>query len=319
MDFLLNELSLHSQYHSERDFLKSLKMIMACDEAIKKAGYHLYCSRELISREIINSIDFRQAIKNTGDRNFIQFIVNWLAKNGPFWNEKRQHSEDDYFEYQTEVVTNYALAEAAWRIANQHECHTISFEPSDFNCTPLKVIWHQSEGVEKAISVQNLWQLVTLTKFLKESVKPPKNWNDLINQCIKRYTNLTFADNLLDNLEPEPFSETIADRIQILLSYVNELNGCFDENGQLNKRGTEIIKNYFQGTKALFTDESETNKQHFKEALTFGKPRTDEKIFCPFHGKIKAGRQYRIHFNWPKEKPTEPLYIVYIGPKITKH
>jgi hypothetical protein len=45
MDFLLNELSLHSQYHSERDFLKSLKVIMACDEAIKKAGYNLYCSQ----------------------------------------------------------------------------------------------------------------------------------------------------------------------------------------------------------------------------------------------------------------------------------
>jgi len=317
MDFLLNELSLHSQYHSERDFFESLKVIMACEKAIKEAGYHLYCSRELISREIMKNVEFRQAIKNTGDRNFIQFIVNWLSKNGPFWEEKRQHSEDDYFEYKTEVVTNQTLAEAAWRIANKHECHTVSFEPSDFNCSPLEVVWHQSDG--KAILVPNFWQLLILTKFLKESVKPAKSWNDLINQCIKRYTNLTFADNLLDNLEPEPFSRTIAERIQLLLSYVNELNGCFDENGQLNKRGKEIIKNYFQGNKALFTDESDTNKRHFKEALTFRKPHTNEKIFCPYHGKIKAGRQYRIHFNWPKEKPTEPLYIVYIGPKITKH
>jgi hypothetical protein len=238
MDFLLNELSLHSQYHSERDFFESLKVIMACEKAIKEAGYHLYCSRELI-------------------------------------------------------------------------------EPSDFNGSPLEVVWHQSNGVEKAILVQNLWQLATLTQFLKKSVKPAKSWNDLINQCIKRYSNLTFADNLLDS--PEPFSGTIAERVQVLLSYLNELNACFGENGQLNKRGKEIIKTYFQGTKALFTDESETNKQHFKDALTFRKPHTDEKIFCPFHGKIKAGRQYRIHFNWPKEKPTEPLYIVYIGPKITKH
>ena len=123
----------------------------------------------------------------------------------------------------------------------------------------------------------------------------------------------------LNTLKPEPFSGTIAKRVQILLSYLNELNRCFSENGQLTERGQEIVSNYFQGDNALFTDESEPNKQRFKTQLTFRKPETNEPIFCPFHGKIKAGKQYRIHFNWPKENPTEPLYIVYIGPKITKH
>jgi hypothetical protein len=41
-----------------------------------------------------------------------------------------------------------------------------------------------------------------------------------------------------------------------------------------------------------------------------------EKIFCTWHGKVKTP-QYRIHFSWPISA-VAPLYVVYIGPKITK-
>lgn len=295
-------------------------VILSCGQQIENHGHSCYYSRQLNTREVMPGLDLRQVVKNTGDRNFIQQVANLLSKRGPFWSENRRHSEDDYFAYQDEVVTNMAIAEVAWRVANhQQDCYTVSFKPSNFNYSPLPVIWYQSKG-ERFIDVQNFCEVNTLTTLLKSSLKPPTTWEELIQQCIKEYSHLTFADDLLDPLDSEPFSETIAKKVRELLSILDELNTCFGEDGKFNCRGQEIVENYFHGDKALFSDESESNKNRFETALTFKKPGSarGETIFCPFHGKVKMGKQYRIHFNWPKEQSTNPLYIVYIGPKITK-
>lgn len=317
MDFLVNELSLHGQYANARDFKQSLGLLLSCGQHIENQGHSCYYSRELSTRKVTLELDLRQMLKSIGDRNFVQLVTNLLSKRGPFWSESRQHSEDDYFEYQDEVITNTALAEIAWRIADQRDCHAVSFNPSDFNYSPLAVEWHQSSGDISLIEVQNFWEVNTLTTFLKNSLKPPKNWEELIQQCINEYSRLTFANNLLDALNSEPFSGSIAERVRELLSILDELNTCFEEDGKFGLRGQEIKKNYFEKEKALFTDSSDSEKRDFRDAMTFKKPisSTGETIFCPFHGKIKMSKQYRIHFNWPKEKPTDPLYI---GPKITK-
>ncbi|OQW93112.1 MAG: hypothetical protein BWK79_12905 [Beggiatoa sp. IS2] len=319
MDFLVNELSLHGQYTNERDFKQSFDLLLSCGQQIENQGHSCYYSRELITRKVMLELDLRQVVKNTGDLNFIRQITNLVSKRGPFWSENRQHSEDDYFEYQREIVTDTAIAEVAWRIANQQNCHAVSFKPSRFNCSPLAVEWHQSADV-LPIDVQNFWDVATLTTFLKNSLKPPISWEELIQQCIKSYPHLTFANNLLDVLNSEPFSESIAERVKELLSILDELNTCFGKDGKFSSRGQEIKKNSFEKKKAIFTDSSDSEKHDFRDAMIFKKPDspTGETIFCPFHGKIKMGREYRIHFNWPKEKPTDPLYIVYIGPKITK-
>lgn len=321
MDFLVNELSLHGQYTNERDFRESFKLILSCGQQIENRGHSCYYSRQLNTREAMPGLDLRQVVKKTGDRNFIQQVVNLLSKRGPFWSENRRHSEDDYFAYRNEVVTDTAIAEAAWCVANhQQDCHTVSFKPSNFNSSPLSVVWHQSTSNVLPVDVQNFWDVATLTTFLKNSLKPPTSWEELIQQCINEYPHLTFADDLLDPLDSEPFSEAIAKRVRELLSILDELNTCFGEDGKLNRRGQEIKRNYFEREEALFTDSSDSEKHDFRDEMIFKKPNssTGETISCPFHGKIKMGKQYRIHFKWPKEQPTDPLYVVYIGPKITK-
>jgi hypothetical protein len=42
----------------------------------------------------------------------------------------------------------------------------------------------------------------------------------------------------------------------------------------------------------------------------------DTDIFCPWHGKVKI-EQMRMHFTFPIQHD-RPVYVVYIGPKITK-
>ena len=74
---------------------------------------------------------------------------------------------------------------------------------------------------------------------------------------------------------------------------------------------------FFRRGKALFSDssDSEKNDANFRTAMTFKDPEGRE-LICFWHGKIKTP-QYRIHFSYPLKKGA-PLYIAYIGEKLTK-
>jgi len=319
---MLNELSLHGQFYCEDDFIRSLKEIGECNRVIRETGSNFYCSSQLTLKAVTNKVKFIQAIENISDKTLISSILNWLHKHGPFWEEQRQHLADDNFAYNNAVVTDTALAEAAWRVANQQNCYTVSFKPSNFGHSPLSVIWYQSEG-NRSIDVQNFWDVATLTTFLKTSIKPPTTWEELIQQCIKDYPHLTFADDLLDPLDSEPFSEVISRKVSELLSILDKLNACMLKNDEESKKERDnIMADYFSDIKKpLFKGSSSTekNKPIFRQRMTFKKPgsTTGETIECPFHGVI-THRQYRIHFSWPKKQPTDPLYVVYIGHKLTK-
>ena len=41
------------------------------------------------------------------------------------------------------------------------------------------------------------------------------------------------------------------------------------------------------------------------------------KLFCPWHGKVST-RTLRIHFSPGQIRASDPLYVVYVGPKLTK-
>jgi hypothetical protein len=52
--------------------------------------------------------------------------------------------------------------------------------------------------------------------------------------------------------------------------------------------------------------------------MTFPHPeRVGETLFCPWHGKVQTP-QIRIHFSGTTIRHDQPLYVVYIGPKIAK-
>jgi hypothetical protein len=81
-------------------------------------------------------------------------------------------------------------------------------------------------------------------------------------------------------------------------------------------RATGCTKIIF-GDNAWFSDSSEAEKNEFEESLTFPHPvEPGQTLFCTWHGKVKT-QQIRIHFSWPVRWDT-PLYILYVGPKITR-
>ena len=109
-----------------------------------------------------------------------------------------------------------------------------------------------------------------------------------------------------------------AEHLLSRLDILHRLRNCFDQHGKRTQEGHKIYIDYFTGARAWFSDSADTEKEEFKEALTFSHPETPrEFLFCTWHGKVNYRPPLRIHFSWPIQA-NEPLYVVYVGPKITR-
>ena len=145
----------------------------------------------------------------------------------------------------------------------------------------------------------------------------PINWSQMLATAHASFDSLALAADCMDSLKMEPFSSYVVERVFELLRVLNEFMECRNKDGTHSNRNNELIAHHFSGGKAWFSSESDSNQRNFKQDLTFPDPdRPGQKIFCPWHGKIKTP-QYRIHFEWPM-KSSPKLRVLYIGPKITK-
>jgi len=313
MELFVNELSLHGQFHSADSFLSSLKELMQCRNVTKRYQYPLYCSRSIIHRSVSGDIPFNQAVANRGD--ITRKVKIWLDKHGPFWDEPPDHDPDEWYEWDERIVTETSLGEASFKLSRNKYSVIISFSPSDFLFNPLKIIWKQSDSVQDNLEVSNFWCSEELDGFLQQYRPLPDSWTALVEQAKADFPHLTLLDSVPTALQGHPFSITIARHALRLLSILNTLKVSFDSEGAFTSEGHELLQKFFHGDKAAFSDESASNKALFKKELTFETP-DGEKIFCPYHGKISR-LFFRIHHSWPI-RHDEPLYIAYIGPKITK-
>lgn len=315
MDLFVNELSLHGQFSSVGSFVGALKDVLSCRGVADRYRHSFLCPRTLPDRAVLPGMSLREAVRQIKDVNLSRIVLAWLDKHGPFWEDIRAHGPDEYFEHAGEIVTDCGLGEAAFRLAVEQLSATVGFCDSTFCVTPLQVIWRRSDSANQELELPNFWQRERLEEYLSQHESAPQSWPDLIERARVRYRNLTFVDSILDALIGEPFSLTIAERVIVLLGVLDRLKGSFGDDGKLTVDGYQLMQDYFHGDRALFTDESETNKRTFARQMTFRAP-TGEALFCPYHGKISF-RYYRVHHSWPI-RPDEPLYIAYIGPKITR-
>ncbi len=313
MELFVNELSLHGQFHSADSFLSSLKDLMQCRTVTNRYQYPLYCSRSIIHRPVSGDIPFNQAVANRGD--ITRNVKIWLDKHGPFWDEPPDHDPGEWYEWQGQIVTETSLGEASFKLSRNKYTVIISFSPSDFLFNPLKVIWRQTDTVQDALEVSNFWCSQELDLFLKQYRPLPASWTALVEQAKVDFPHLTFLDSVPDALKGHPFNITIARHVLHVLSILNTLKDSFDSEGAFTAEGHELLQKFFHGDRATFSAESDSNKQQFKKELTFEKP-DGEKIFCHYHGKIRH-LFFRVHHSWPI-RHDEPLYIAYIGPKITR-
>lgn len=316
MDFLVNDLSLAGQFQDFATFHNAVVRLMEIRQEILRLGSSIYCHRNFAHAKVTSTAVMQQAIQGlpmAQRRAWMQ----WLTRQGPYWEDAQLHDANEWFEANEEIVTNTAIGEAAICCSRGLCRELISLEPSDWLFTPIIVTWMRNETIEEDISVANHWDVRTVKVALAANPVCIDSWEALATHTQRRCTRLSFASNAFDPLVGHPFSPGAAERIQVLLITLNELKACFDEDGKRNAEGHRLYNEHFTGAKAWFSDSSDTEKNDFKNALTFSHPEiSGQTVFATWHGKVKTP-QIRIHFSWPVRSDA-PLYILYVGPKITK-
>lgn len=313
MAILLNELSLDGQFSNMYEFLPSLQKIIGCRRELAAVQQPLHCSASsLLIRPVAEQQTLHQVLQQPQFKMQRRDLLLWLTKEGPFWDMPSTHdTEAAYIYYMSpeNLVVQTALAEAAHQIEQNIQAATVSFTPSDYQLNPLTVTWYDEN---KSTEIPNFWELESVLRHVHTWEAPLDSWQMMIDRATERFSQLTFSPQWHEALNGQPFVPAISKRTMELLGILNQLK---EHNGRGSQAGRDIYQKFFTGENAIFSDESATNKARFQNELTFSLPSGDS-VFCPYHGKIRT-QVFRLHFSWPISDEM-PLYIVYLGPKITK-
>ncbi|MDR9865164.1 hypothetical protein [Pseudomonas baetica] len=317
MEIIFNECSLHGQFNDVSSFENSLDILMEMRSTARKYDREIYCHRQLMHAMITNQLSLPQIIGSI-DRNKASALKGWIGRTGPYWNEPRQHSSDEYFECREEVVTDTAIGECAYRQFLKCETQLTSISPSNWCNSPVQVIWHGDDQQNQIRNLVNHYTIETLETELKNFDSPIRSWDQMARACGLKFEALNFSEDTFSPLSGTPFVYAAAQSIMDLLSVLNEFKETHISDGGRSKKGDEMYQQYFTGTRAWYSDSSDREKIDFKNAMSFSHPVPgNEKIFAPYHGKVQTP-QMRIHFSWPVTA-ANPLYVLYIGDKITKY
>jgi len=322
VELLANDLSFHGQFTDLVSFQGAIQQIMEIRQLARRFGRELYCHRNLAQAQVTSTMAIPQAIQalRIDER---RALMQWLTQYGPFWEDMRNHGPDDWLECNGNIVTDTAVGEAAWCCLKGIDRGLVSLAPSNWEFSPVSVDWISDAISTKTVDVVNHWNLVAIEAFLQAAPVPLTSWEQLEGLVKARCNQLTFAIDAFIPLKGHPFALSAAQRLRLILETLNRLKSCFDASGQRTTEGHKIYQDFFTGKKetggrgSLFSDSSDQDKNNFATELTFKHPLdADQTLFCPWHGKVQTP-QLRIHFSWPV-RADEPLYVVYVGPKITK-
>lgn len=318
MELLVNELSLHGQFHDWSCFKRALAKVLKMHSVARRFGREVHCNRGLLSSQPLLGVSMQEAVGRlaTNER---RSAMTWLTKRGPFWDDLRRHGADDYLEARGDIVTDSAVGEAAYRSFHGAECALVSFAPSDWNESPVEVAWIREDEMfeDRSAALANWHTPCALREGLAAVDTPAQSWAELRAICNMRFARLTFSDDSFSALAGTPFSPSAAHRIAFLLDILEQRANAFDSTGTPTPEAHRLHRDYFTGGNALFSDSSNTEKRDFRNRLTFRHPASPhESVLFGWHGKERH-LTLRLHFSWPI-KPDEPVYVVYVGPKLTK-
>jgi len=317
LEFIFNDLSINGQFPNISAFKEAIGLLMQMRRIAQIFGRDVHCHRNVAYSKVSRHLMLPQAIQAFG-RDERQAVMQWLTRHGPFWEDARAHSPDDYLEGNGASVTDTAIGEAAFCCFHGTNRRLVSLTPSSWEFSPISVTWISDAGGNRNLTVINYWNVKELEAALRAAPTPVTSWEKLGMVSRVRFTHLTFSEDTFKPLCGYPFVNGAANRVLALLDTLDQLKHCFDEHGERTPEGQRLYQDHFTGEKAWFSDSSDAEKNDFQKELTFRHPLTSgESLFCTWHGKVKTP-QLRVHFSWPV-CTDEPLYVVYVGPKITKH
>ena len=319
MQWFVNDASLQGQFGVHDELIDILRGLLAVRLRHPRVKNCLRVTRSLPQALVAPGVSLREFVIANKDKDLIHALMSWLDRTGPFVDDDRSHEDDDYFEYQGLDVTSSGLGEATRRTKLGEDCATFSFERGavNFAVDPLTVDHGLAEDRLGQYDVDNRWDLAALEASIASLRPPVTNWEELVTLARERFQNLAFNDLHLDRaLSREPFESSISDRALRLLDILDRYMEDRRPDGSIGPAGKELFENFFLGDRAVFSNESATNIEKFREEMTF-RSLDGRLVFAPWHGKI-SHRHFRLHFEWPVDAGCEKLSVLYLGPKITK-
>jgi len=319
LEILVNDRSLHEQFHDVASFRDALDRLMAMRSTARRFGREVHCHRALLTASPMPGVSMQQAIGRFAVESERRAAMGWLTRSGPFWDDLRQHGAGDWLECRREIVTDSAVGEAAFRTLHRADCGLVSVTPSDWDYSPVDVTWRREaeDAEDRSTALQNWRSVPALEVGLQDMAPPIRSWDDLRQATAIRFESLRCTGDCFDPLSGVPFAKSAAERFLVLLGILDEMARAFDATGVRTPEGQRVYEDYFIGENALFSDSSEDEKRRFGEALTFPHPsEPGNSLACPWHGKVRH-MTLRLHFSWPIE-PGKPVYVVYAGPKLTR-
>lgn len=314
MELLLNDLSIHEQFPDVPTFREAIHRVMSLRHLASNYGRALYAHRNVVNSRINARTSLHDALQ-TFQRDEKRSFLQWLTRQGPFWEDAAQHNPDQWMDCGDEIVTDTAVGEAAYCMTVGINRSVVSFVPSRWNFSPIVV--GIGPGVANHVVVANYWRLPELEAALQAAEPPIASWQQLESVSRARYQRLTFSADCFGYLNGQPFAPGAAAHILSRFDVLDRLMNSVDASGQRTAEGHQLYQDHFTGDRAWFSDSSDSEKREFERALTFPNPElSGGHLFCTWHGKVNSP-PFRIHFAWP-ERLRGPLYVVYVGLKITR-
>lgn len=319
MKWFINDSSLQGQFGDRNVFRDRLRQLIELRTRHPRLKDSLRVSAMMPRSPVDGTATLSDVMFEAKDRDLTRAVMSWFDRTGPFIEDDQAAENDDYFEYQGVEVTRTGLGEAARRTKLGENCATFSFEGGviDFAVDPLVTDHGLVEERLGVYEVNNRWDAARLEDDIRAMRAPPTNWTELVTVARERFPHLDIADlDQARDLAREPFENSIANSALSLLSYLECYAADRRADGSAGPHGSEVVKQYFNGDRALFSDESESNKAQYSQELTFQSP-DGRSVFAPWHGKI-SHRYFRLHFEWPFTPERDRIAVLYLGPKITK-
>lgn len=316
MRVFLNELALADAWTSASSVHRPLHDILQARRRQPVLRDALYCAGGMGGVRTPAGIPLSRAAQELPRDTRLQ-LFEWIAKHGPFIEDDRQVIDEDLFFFEEDDVTDLGLGEAARRIRADLRAATLSpvgNERSRFAGTPLGVVHGFPDEPIAQVSIPNYTESEPLVEVLRSLDPNPTNWHDFLEVCRHRFELLHIGPHCDETLGRIPYMPAAGRRIMELLNVLQRIRSEMDRGGQLSPAGVELRSRFFTGRRAWFSDESEVRK-HRPRNFTFPDPEGGNDIVCFWHGKVSTAA-IRIHFDWPVERGSHRLRVVYIGPHI---
>lgn len=319
MNFLVNDLSIHGQFHNLVEFVESIKRIMVIRQTVQQFDCKLYCDPNISIWNVSPRMSMVQAVQKL-DINRKRAVLSWMREEGPFRHHDSYHDVIGDFKCNGTIVTGTAVGEAAYRCDLGDDTHLVSFIPSKWDDKPsVQVCWSISDAEKKEINVCNHWNKESMATVLESAAPPVTTWRQLGASVAVMFENLKFSDDCFQSLDGHPFSHVATKQIKKRLKVLDQYQSGIGVRGQRSSESKDLYRAHFTGDRSWFSDSSDTEKRKYRKELTFPHPDQPGKtLFCTWHGRFSYQNiPIRIHFFWSDRAGT-PLYVTYVGPKITR-